>query len=319
MDEFIDIFIKNKANEIPDSHKDSISKFLPFYATVTNDDLAYLFAYLHSSYNSLFQFLNDKLTVNHHYNADASRELIAVIDMYKRLYKSLQNTDYKFELDDEYLNILNQCEQFLSSSGGSAIPEGFSKIEIIEIKPIFKLLYSVEFTNKPTENKKSNAQSQKIKHEKTKVFIVHGHDNETKQEVARFIESIGLEAIILHEQASRSMTIIEKIEHYSSEVNFAVVLYTPCDKGRGAKETNILARDRARQNVVFEHGYLMAKIGRGNVCALVKGEIETPSDISGVVYTPLDTNGGWKIELTKELKACGYSVKKSNNYENISK
>ena len=259
-------------------------------------------------YNSLFQFLNDKITFNHHYNADASRELIAVINMYKRLYKSLQDTDYKFELDDEYLNILNQCEQFLSSSGGSAIPDNFSKIDIIEIKPIFKLLHQDEFTSKPTENKKTNIQSQQMKHEKNKVFIVHGHDNETKQEVARFIESIGLKAIILHEQASRSMTIIEKIEHYSNEANFAIVLYTPCDKGRGAKETTIPARDRARQNVVFEHGYLMAKIGRENVCALVKGEIETPSDISGVVYTPLDTNGGWKIELIKELKACGYSL-----------
>lgn len=309
MEEFIEIFIKNKANEIPDSYKDSISKFLPFYVTVSNDDLAYLFAYLHSSYNSLFQFLNDKLTVNHHYNADASRELIAVIDMYKRLYKSLQNTDYKFELDDEYLNILNQCEQFLSSSGGSTIPEDFSKVDIIEIKPIFRLLHPVHSTSKVPENKNSNIQSSIMKHKKNKVFIVHGHDNETKQEVARFIESIGLETIILHEQASRSMTIIEKIEHYSSEAYFAIVLYTPCDKGRGAKETKIPARDRARQNVVFEHGYLMAKIGRGNVCALVRGEIETPSDISGVVYTPLDLNGGWKTELIKELKACGYSVK----------
>jgi predicted nucleotide-binding protein len=308
MDEFIEIFIKNKANEIPTHNVENISKFLPFYTTVSNDDLAYIFAYLHSSYNSLFQFLNGKISVNRHYNADESRELISVIDIYKGLDKSLKDSVYQFELDSEYLNILNHCELFLSSSGGSSIPEDFSKVDIIEIKPIFKLMHPVEFTSKPAENKKSNIKSQKMKHEKNKVFIVHGHDNETKQEVARFIESIGLEAIILHEQASRSMTIIEKIEHYSNEANFAIVLYTPCDKGRGVKETKVLARDRARQNVVFEHGYLMAKIGRGNVCALVKGEIETPSDISGVVYTPLDSNGGWKIELQKELKACGYTV-----------
>jgi len=42
---------------------------------------------------------------------------------------------------------------------------------------------------------------------------------------------------------------------------------------------------------------------------LVKGEIETPSDISGVVYTPLDTLGAWKNELIRELKSCGYKVK----------
>jgi predicted nucleotide-binding protein len=309
MEEFIKIFIKNKANEIPNKYTESINKFLPFYTTIQNDDLAYLFAYLHFSYNSLFEFLNNKISVNRHYNADASRELIFVIDLYNKLNKSLNKTKYEFILDKEYLEILNICETFLSSSGGSSIPEDFSKIDIIEIKPIFRLLNFSESADIISQDVKINIQSEKMVKEKNKVFIVHGHDNETKQEVARFIESIGLETIILHEQASRSMTIIEKIEHYSSEANFAIVLYTPCDKGRGAKETNVPARDRARQNVVFEHGYLMAKIGRENVCALLKGEIETPSDISGVVYTPLDSNGGWKIELTKELKACGYTVR----------
>ena len=309
MEEFIEIFIKNKANEIPDKYTENINKFLPFYTTIQNDDLAYLFAYLHFSYNSLFEFLNNKISVNRHYNADASRELIFVIDLYNKLNKSLNKTKYEFILDKQYLEILNICETFLSSSGGSSIPEDFLKIDIIEIKPIFRLLNFSELADIISQDVKINMQSEKMVKEKNKVFIVHGHDNETKQEVARFIESIGLETIILHEQASRSMTIIEKIEHYSSEANFAIVLYTPCDKGRGAKETNVPARDRARQNVVFEHGYLMAKIGRKNVCALVKGEIETPSDISGVVYTPLDSNGGWKIELTKELKACGYTIK----------
>ena len=143
---------------------------------------------------------------------------------------------------------------------------------------------------------------------KSKVFIVHGRDNEVKQEVSRFIESMGLDVIILHEQASIGMTIIEKIECYSNEADFAVVLYTACDHGRGVHESKFNPRNRARQNVVFEHGYLMAKIGRKNVCALVKGDIETPNDISGVVYVQLDQTGGWKMELSKELKACGYKL-----------
>ncbi|MCP1519359.1 putative nucleotide-binding protein [Pseudomonas migulae] len=141
---------------------------------------------------------------------------------------------------------------------------------------------------------------------KRNVFIVHGRDNEAKQEVSRFIESIGLKAIILHEQANSGMTIIEKIEHYAGEADFALVLYTPCDKGRGNHESKMPAKDRARQNVVFEHGYLMATLGRENVCALVKGTIETPNDISGVVYVPLE--GAWQKEIVKELRACGYSI-----------
>lgn len=143
---------------------------------------------------------------------------------------------------------------------------------------------------------------------KRKVFIVHGRDNEAKQEVGRFVAALGLEAIILHEQASAGMTIIEKIERYSNDADFALVLYTPCDLGRSVQESNP-PNKRARQNVVFEHGYLMAKLGRENVCALVKGDLEKPNDISGVVYVDLDQAGGWKIEVSKELRACGYQLK----------
>ena len=148
----------------------------------------------------------------------------------------------------------------------------------------------------------------KVARNKRKVFIVHGRDNEAKQEVSRFIEKLGLEAIILHEQASSGMTIIEKIEHYSNDADFALVLYTACDHGRGVHESKIPPKNRARQNVVFEHGYLMAKLGRENVCSLVKGDIETPNDISGVVYVSLDEYGAWKTEVAKELKACGYAI-----------
>lgn len=147
-----------------------------------------------------------------------------------------------------------------------------------------------------------------IARNKRKVFIVHGRDEAAKQEVSRFIEKLGLEAIILHENASLGMTIIEKIEHYSNDVDFALILYTACDHGRGAHESTVPPKNRARQNVVFEHGYLMAKLGRENVCPLVKGNIETPNDMSGVVYVELDNSGGWKNTVAKELKSCGYSI-----------
>lgn len=144
---------------------------------------------------------------------------------------------------------------------------------------------------------------------KRKVFIVHGRDNEAKLEVSRYIESLGLDTIILHEQANRGMTIIEKIEHYSNDADFAIILYTPCDKGRGVHESNKEPKNRARQNVVFEHGYLISKLGRENVCSLVKGDIETPNDMSGIVYIQLDPYEGWKRAVSKELQSCGYTVK----------
>ena len=142
--------------------------------------------------------------------------------------------------------------------------------------------------------------------DKSKVFIVHGHDGEAKEAVARFIEKIGLKAIILHEQASSGNTIIEKIEA-NSNVGFAIVLYTPCDLG-ASKEKPDQQKPRARQNVIFEHGYLIGKIGRKNVSALVKGDVETPNDISGVVYIKMDEADSWKYAVGKEMKACGYDI-----------
>jgi predicted nucleotide-binding protein len=138
----------------------------------------------------------------------------------------------------------------------------------------------------------------------TKVFIVHGHDDALKQEVARFIEKLALTPIILHEQINAGRTIIEKIEEYSN-VGYGIVLYTPCDRG-GENKNDAPLNQRARQNVVLEHGYLLAKLGRKNVMALVKDDIEYPSDIGGIVYAKYDTE--WKLQLLKELNTAGYKI-----------
>lgn len=145
-----------------------------------------------------------------------------------------------------------------------------------------------------------------------KVFIVHGQDNETKTIVARFVERCGLEPVILHEQDDRGRTIIEKFEQ-SSDVAFAVILLTPDDLGglRPASGGTTLenAKPRARQNVILELGYFIGKLGRTGVCALKRGEVELPSDISGVVYTPYDgADEGWKIKLAREMRAAGLDV-----------
>lgn len=155
-------------------------------------------------------------------------------------------------------------------------------------------------------NDKSVNFDKKVKVNRNRIFIVHGHDNSAKQEVARFIEKLGFEPIILHEQANEGMTIIEKIEKYS-DVGFGIVIYTPCDVGYAQNKESEKA-NRARQNVVFEHGYLIGKIGRNNVCALIKGNVEKPNDISGVVYITFDGNSGWQIALAKEMKSSGYEV-----------
>ena len=141
---------------------------------------------------------------------------------------------------------------------------------------------------------------------KKQIFIVHGHDDKLKLEVARFIEKLGLEAIILSEQANKGKTIIEKIEE-NTDVGYGIVLYTPCDKGGTADTPYEKMKLRARQNVIFEHGYLIGKLGRERVCALVDGNIEYPSDINGVVY--ISYQDQWQHKISEELKSIGYKIK----------
>jgi predicted nucleotide-binding protein len=146
-----------------------------------------------------------------------------------------------------------------------------------------------------------------------KVFLVHGHDESALQTVARFLEKIGLEAIILREQPDAGRTIIEKFEGCASEVGFAVVLLTPDDLGGVDMEPATIFR--ARQNVIFELGYFAGKLGRGRVCLMRAGPIEIPSDLHGVIYTELDAAEGWKLKLIKELKAANLEFDANRMWE----
>lgn len=140
---------------------------------------------------------------------------------------------------------------------------------------------------------------------KENIFIVHGHNNDILQSVARTIEKLGLKPIILHEQPNAGRTIIEKFEG-SSAVGFAVVLLTDDDEGKSKTEIDL--KKRARQNVVLELGYFIAKLGRSNVLPLYSEGVEIPSDIHGLLYVPIDKANSWKFTLAKELKEAGYNI-----------
>ena len=169
----------------------------------------------------------------------------------------------------------------------------------------------------PSEGKEFNvsnsstlAQSQqKKKLQNRRVFIVHGHDEAMKQTVARSLEKLGLDPVVLHEQPSKGQTIIEKFTDYS-DVSFAVVLLSSDDLAFPRNTMPNRAKPRARQNVILELGYFLGKLGRDRVLPLYHGgrDFEMPSDYSGVVYTPFDEAGNWRFKLVQELKACGFDV-----------
>ena len=69
---------------------------------------------------------------------------------------------------------------------------------------------------------------------------------------------------------------MEKFEENAKRADIAFALLTPDDfateEGSG----------RARQNVIFELGFFVGKLGRKNVCALYEDGVEIPSDFQGV-------------------------------------
>lgn len=144
-----------------------------------------------------------------------------------------------------------------------------------------------------------------------KVFVVHGHDRGTKETVARFLSQLELDPIILHEKPNEGRTIIEKFEHHAN-VACAVVILSPDDVG-WAKAAPEAQEQRARQNVIFELGFFVGKLGRNRTFALLLHGVTKPSDFGGVLYIPMDGDS-WKMEVVRELKAAGMDVDANKAY-----
>lgn len=138
-----------------------------------------------------------------------------------------------------------------------------------------------------------------------RVFLVHGRDNALKSDAARFLEKAGLEVVILHERANKGRTLITKFQEESADVAFALVLVTPDDVGGLVAGEH---KSRARQNVIFELGFFIGRLGADRVCALMHPDVEKPSDYDGVAYVQLDDGGAWKAEVMRELAAARLPV-----------
>lgn len=166
----------------------------------------------------------------------------------------------------------------------------------------------IQIFNVNSKNNFINNNINENKNISNQIFIVHGHDDALKHSVARFLEKLDLKPIILHEQPDQGRTIIEKFTEYSN-VPFAIILLSPDDIAH-SKNTPNIEETRARQNVIFEFGFFIGKLGRNRVMILYKHEnnFKFPSDYQGVLYIPIDEHEGWKTKVLKELKTFGYTI-----------
>ncbi len=210
----------------------------------------------------------------------------------------------KFQQIEEFIS--SKLEQFNEEQKLAAkieIPTSFEKHNETAITATLK---------KKDENSKAEAEITIKRKNIDRVFVVHGHDEEMKQSVARTLERLNLEPIILHEQPDGNKAILEKFKEYS-DVSFAVIILSPDDFAYPRDEDQSKGKFRARQNVIMELGFLLAKLGREKIFILCRHDdnFEMPSDYSGILYTPYDNAGYWKYKMADEMKLVEPTIDKN--------
>jgi predicted nucleotide-binding protein len=216
---------------------------------------------------------------------------------------------------NEYKDSYDKCAMFVGFGKSRQTPSGklddFKKSIEAKLTNLKKLHGKAELLKSSIENQEKAMDKQPAEGKTSKIFIVHGHNEHIRTEVAMTLGKLGLEPIILSEQPNQGQTVIEKFELHS-DVGFAVILLTGDDLGRVKTAESDQDRYRARQNVILEMGYFIGKLSRSNVFPLYEDGVELPSDLHGILYNVIDEGKTWKFKLVKELIAAGYKVDANN-------
>jgi predicted nucleotide-binding protein len=148
---------------------------------------------------------------------------------------------------------------------------------------------------------------------RTKIFVVHGHDQTSLEQLELVLRRLGLDPYILQNNDGQSKTLIEALEkQIYEEAAFGIVLMTPDDYGYSKTQTNEERAPRARQNVILEMGMIMASLGRDKTVILKKGNLELPSDVNGIIY--LEFNDHVKevaVKLANRMKGAGIEIQEN--------
>ncbi len=171
--------------------------------------------------------------------------------------------------------------------------------------------------------------SGKVEYEQTKnskeIFIVYGHDKTSKEQLQLILKTLDLNHCMVTNDTS--LTIIEALEQKISEVMCGIVLLTPDDlaiskqlfeKHKDEGSINDRLMFRARQNVILEMGMLLSKLGRENVIILLKGQVEYPSDMSGIFYLAYQEHISEIVnKLVSRLTSLGFQIDSNKLIEAI--
>ena len=127
------------------------AEYSDLYKSFRNQKLREMLMTLHHDLVGLFRTMNERLPTGEHeahFWAEPSRDLIKRIEIIFSLVSSLKETPLAFQIDPYYLDLLTRCREFLSSSGGSALPPNMAKVELYYTLPIFLPLSSITISHK---------------------------------------------------------------------------------------------------------------------------------------------------------------------------
>jgi predicted nucleotide-binding protein len=229
------------------------------------------------------------------------QDLDSVQQATRQLGAMIRSVETEAERDSSPVAAALDVSSFQKLTPGSG--EGVSPLVSV-LKDIESRLGALEVRARTTEKDSTGPNYSR------RVFVVHGHDGELKNELARLLQKLDFEPVILHERPDRGQTIISKLTGEMGDVGFAFVILTPDDLGAVSGKTADL-KPRARQNVIFEHGLFVGHLSPSRVCAIRRGDVETPSDVHGVLYKTISEGNSIAsiaLEIVDELKAAGYVV-----------
>jgi predicted nucleotide-binding protein len=138
------------------------------------------------------------------------------------------------------------------------------------------------------------------------ILLIHGRDAGAKESVLKFIGQLGLRALTFQEEPNGGRSIVEKFGELSNS-QFAIILFTP-DEIAVSRDRSKEKQVRVSQHVMFEFGYVVAKLGHRRVCALYDEGVEIPPEASGITAIPMDFRGGWRLLVAREFKQAGVDV-----------
>jgi len=136
------------------------------------------------------------------------------------------------------------------------------------------------------------------------VFISHGKESVALRKLKEFIETLGIEPLIVKEQASLDKDLPDKVNLYLNQADFVIILATGddtvIDKKTGAEII------QPRQNVIHEIG-LAQKTHSGRVIYLLEEGANFPSNIRPKVWESFKQRNMMDafLGIVRELRAYG--------------